>query len=122
MEFALVITVFMMLVFGMVEFGRIFSAKLVITHAAREGARVGVVTASADRKTEIEEAVKTRGSALDLKAGNITTIPTNPGSAKKGDSLTVTVNYEVDLIVPIVSTFLKPDPYPISSSAVMRIE
>ena len=122
-EFALVITIFIMLVFGMVEFGRIFSAKLITTHAAREGARVGVVTASADRRSEIEKAVEGRGVALGLKAGDIDYEPADPKDANKGDSLTVTVNYKVDLIVPMISKFLNDkDPYPVSSSAVMRVE
>ena len=43
-EFALVAPLFFLLVFGMIDFGLIFSDWLVLTNGVREGARVGVVT------------------------------------------------------------------------------
>src|SRR6185312_11491700 len=38
-EFALVLPVLLMLIFGIIDFGRMLAAKIVITEAAREGAR-----------------------------------------------------------------------------------
>src|SRR5882757_936386 len=46
-EFAIVAPVFFLLVFGMVEYGRMIMVQQVITNAAREGARVGVLDGSA---------------------------------------------------------------------------
>jgi Flp pilus assembly protein TadG len=43
LEFALVLPILLLLVFGIIDFGIIFFDNLVITQAAREGARVGVV-------------------------------------------------------------------------------
>lgn len=42
-EFAIIIPVLMVIVFGIIEFGLILYNKQVITNAAREGARAGIV-------------------------------------------------------------------------------
>ena len=52
-EFALVLPLLLVLVFGVLEFGLIMSAKGVITHASREGARLGVAY-TFPRKTPAE--------------------------------------------------------------------
>jgi Flp pilus assembly protein TadG len=44
-EFALVVPILILLLFGIIEFGRIYETINVITSAAREGARVAAVTA-----------------------------------------------------------------------------
>ena len=43
LEFALVVPVLLVLIFGMIEFGLVFQAQLALTHAAREGARLASV-------------------------------------------------------------------------------
>jgi Flp pilus assembly protein TadG len=42
-EFALILPLLMLVLFGIVEFGRAWNAKQVLTDAAREGARLAVV-------------------------------------------------------------------------------
>ncbi|MGI6400044.1 MAG: TadE family protein [Bacillota bacterium] len=42
-EMALVLSMLLFLLTGIVEFGRVLSAQLVVSHASREGARIGVV-------------------------------------------------------------------------------
>ncbi len=53
-EFALIASVLFLFVFGIIEFGRIFSELEVMTSAAREGARTAAVRGTDD---EIDEAV-----------------------------------------------------------------
>ena len=43
LEFALVVPILLVLIFGMIEFGFVFQAQLALTHAAREGARLASV-------------------------------------------------------------------------------
>ncbi len=43
-EFAIIVPLLLMMVFGIVEFGRAYQARLTVTHAAREGVRVLAVT------------------------------------------------------------------------------
>ena len=58
-EFAIVASLLFMLVFGIIEYGRIFNQLEVFTSAAREGARVAAVRGTAD---EIEDAVNKASS------------------------------------------------------------
>jgi len=117
-EFALVITILLLIVFGIIEFGRIFNAQLTVTHAAREGARVGVVTPVTSRDTVIKNTVKDRAASITLTDANIVI---DPVAASTGESMTVTVNYNVDLVAPFISAIL-PDPFPVHGQAVMRVE
>jgi Flp pilus assembly protein TadG len=43
-EFALVLPVLLLALVGIVEFGRVFNAQIVLTNAAREGARTMAIT------------------------------------------------------------------------------
>src|SRR4029079_7300001 len=45
-EFAVVSPVFFLLIFGMIEYGRLVMVQQVLTNASREGARVGVLDGS----------------------------------------------------------------------------
>jgi len=48
-EFALVLSVFVLILFGIVEFSRAFQAQAQLTHASREGVRVQAVTGDPER-------------------------------------------------------------------------
>lgn len=57
MEFALIASVLFLFVFGIIEFGRLFSELEVLNSAAREGARAAAVRGDAvDVETAVEEA------------------------------------------------------------------
>ena len=118
-ELALVLPVLLLILFGIVEFGRIFHAYLVIANAARTGARVGVIK---NDDSQIVSAVEGAVEPSDLDLSSLT-IDITPVQANRtsGDSLTVEVGYEVDLFVPVITNLL-PDPFPISSTMVMRVE
>lgn len=117
-ELALVLPVLLLILFGIVEFGRIFHAYLVIANAARVGAREGAIT---NDNTDIRDAVRTAADhSLDLSRLSITISP-DPANRNKGDSLTVEVDYNVKVFAPIIAQ-LVPDPFPINSTMVMRIE
>lgn len=117
LELALVLPVLLLLVFGIVEFGRIFHAYLVVTQAAREGARVGVVGGT---DADIEEAVRQVAASLDQNQLKIEIEPTE-SLRVRGESLRVKVSYSVNLVVPIIAGVV-PNPFPLSVSATMRVE
>ncbi|SDC72171.1 MULTISPECIES: TadE/TadG family type IV pilus assembly protein [unclassified Candidatus Frackibacter] len=117
-ELALVLPVILLILFGIVEFGRVFHAYLVITNAAREGAREGAISNS---DSQIQSTVETAvDPSLDLNNLNIKISPSQ-ANRSRGDSVKVEVKYNVDLFTPVVTQLL-PDPFPISSASVMRIE
>ncbi len=88
-EFAIVAPVFIMLVFGMIEYGRMVMVQQVITNASREGARRAIVDGATT--SEIQTLVKDYLQGGAMKTTNLTIVvtPNPPSSAKSGDPVTV---------------------------------
>ena len=70
-EFALLAPVIILLLFAMVDFGRIFDAWLVATNAAREGARYATVYSTKDYISDSEVVQMTQEKAYDYLAGGL---------------------------------------------------
>uniref|UniRef100_A0A7C1J7Q0 Pilus assembly protein n=1 Tax=Ammonifex degensii TaxID=42838 RepID=A0A7C1J7Q0_9THEO len=116
-ELALVLPVLILILFGIMEFGRLFSAYLVITNAAREGARLAAV--GGDDAAVVARVVDAAGS-LDRTALSVTVEP--PASDRfSGTQARVTVSYSVYLLTPVL-TGVAPNPFPLRAQAVMRVE
>lgn len=116
-EFALVITVLFLLLFGIVQVGSALHAYMVISQASREGARVGVVGGSDE---DVIQAVVAQCSHLDQDILSVEVIP--PESDRtRGSALRVRVGYEYivgeGLIASIVGGSLS-----LSAESVMRVE
>ncbi|MGB9802894.1 TadE/TadG family type IV pilus assembly protein [Desulfofundulus sp.] len=114
-ELALLLPLLLLISGGIFEFGRIFHAYLVVTSASREGARVAVVGGTYD---DVRDRVIASAPSLDAGSLNVLLEPENYG---RGDMITVTVTYSVDLVVPLISALL-PDPFTIKAATTMRVE
>jgi Flp pilus assembly protein TadG len=68
-EFALVAPLLVLLLFGIIQFGRVFNAKVTYTHAAREAVRVVAVTGDA---TAAETAAS--NASQDLNPATLTVV------------------------------------------------
>jgi len=88
-EFALVMPVFIILLFGIMEFGRLWEVSNILTSAAREGARVAAVTAP-----DVEAVSGAVQNVLD--AGQITNaqIQISGPTGSNEISVTLTLDYE----------------------------
>lgn len=92
-EFAVVIPVFLFLIFGIAEIGRAYMVTHLLNNAARNGCRTGILSSKAN--TDITSAVD---SALSGKVSGYTTTVkvngtvANASTAASGDELTVTVS------------------------------
>ena len=127
-EFAIVLPLLVLLVFGIIESSLFLYDKAMITNASREGARAGIVYSYPDRisDTEIETAVKNY-----CKAHLITFNAADPdpvieivrtGSDSSGDPLIVKVTYRYDfLVLPDISKLFDSD-NPISSWITLKAE
>jgi Flp pilus assembly protein TadG len=116
-ELALLLPVLIIFLFGIIEFGRVFNAYLVVTHASREGVRAGVVGA-----TDAEITQRINDSTGILNQQNLTvTISPNTTQRDRGAPLIVQVDYQVPIYAPVIGSVLQ-NPFPISSRTVMRIE
>jgi Flp pilus assembly protein TadG len=97
-EFALVLPLLLILIFGIIDFGRMLNAKITLTEAAREGARATALIGSdagADRAR----------SAAEGFAINDPDIRSCPGSPGPDDDAVVTVTYDFAFITPISLLF-----------------
>lgn len=91
MEFAIVAPVFVIFVFGMIEYGRMVMVQQILTNASREGARVAVLEGSS--RDEVIDAVVdycTTGRVA-IEDDNVTLTPNDPATAEYGDPVTVSI-------------------------------
>jgi Flp pilus assembly protein TadG len=91
-EFALVLPILIVLVFGIIEFGFALYNKEVITNASREAARAGIVQAPKLTETAIEDVAKDYLAAAGWDKTKAAISVTGAGGLFP-NSLTVTVNY-----------------------------
>jgi Flp pilus assembly protein TadG len=93
-EFALVLPLLLLMIFGIVEFGRAYNVQISITNAAREGARVMAVhNDPALARTAASAAAPAVIPAV--APGNVTVAPTD---CVAGATVTVTIRYTVTLV------------------------
>lgn len=88
-EFAVVAPVFFLLVFGIIEYGRMVMVQQLITNASREGARRGVLDGATT--AEVSTLVNNYLASGGIKGATITVTPNPPSSAGYGAPVTVTV-------------------------------
>lgn len=118
-ELALTLPVIVLLLFGILEFGRISYSYIVITHAAREGARAGAVGKS---DAEIMATIRENAPLPDADTNlHITELEPSESARTPGLLLTVEVAYDVQLVTPLFDELL-PNPVRIKSRVTMRVE
>lgn len=115
-EFALVLPLLMLLVVGILEFGRVLNTYLVVLNGAREGARYAAVGVSA---SEVIQKVK---NACPSCSASLLVVQVTGASGLRGDPVTVRVTYPVEIVTPMFERFFSNDPFPVSAEAVMRLE
>jgi hypothetical protein len=116
-EFAIVLPLLLILVFGIIEFGVMFYDKAVITNASREGVRAGI-TGLGD--PEIKQIVLNycNVNLINLD-GNDAFDPNKIFISSDGSDLIVRLEYSYDLLL---GSFFGFDNTTISAATVMRME
>ncbi len=109
-EFAFVLPVLLLLILGIIDFGRAYGAKQELIHATREGVRVYAVTQDYD---EARDAFEAGATGLDPARVSVT-IPADD-SCSPGEPVAVSATYDFDFIA--LPSFASID---IGSKAVMR--
>ena len=102
LEAALMITILLLLTFGMVDFGRVMYTSNSLVTAAREGARAGAVLSPVNTTT-IKNTVRGRFNSYTfggdtLKDANIAVVD---NSALSPPSVKVTITYPFKWITPV---------------------
>lgn len=112
-EFALVLPILLMLIFGMMDFGWLFYNKVMINNASREGARYAIVHCDDVGYDESQTVAHVKNY---VPAATVT-IPSDPNAA----DITVTVKQNVNVLTGVSQVFLGKT-VPIEASCTMRKE
>ncbi len=126
-ELALVIPLLMTLLLGIVEFGRIYTAQLTLNNAVRAGARAASV---GNDDVSINNQVTNICLANSLTSAELTINNTTPAfsSRKMGDTVSVSADYRVNLVVPIITQIIDTvdgtadGKFRVSAEVSMRVE
>ena len=124
-EFAVILPLLVVLVFGMIEFGIMFYNKAIITNASREGARAGITGLT---NSQIETVVKDYSNTNLINLGNVSENDLDPMGDPDDDiiisldaqnDLTVRIEYGYDFLLGSLLGFTKTT---IEARTVMRME
>lgn len=116
-ETALILPIIVLILTGIIDFGLLFNNYLVITNASREAARNAAVGST---DVNINSLVAGMTSTLDNTKLKTTIYPAE-ALRKKGDEVTVTIEYDYKLITPVIGAVI-PNPVHLKTKTVMRIE
>lgn len=122
-EFAFVLPVLLLLMVAIIDFGILFYSQMAVSNAAWEGARAGAtITDPSKGDQEIVGAIHQAAFGLDISQLVIDIDPAQdesrrnqPFPAPRGDTLTVTIQYQVGLTFPRITL-------PVTGKAVTRME
>jgi Flp pilus assembly protein TadG len=117
-EFAIVAPLFFMLILGIIEFGRMVMVQQIITNAAREGARVGVLSNATT--SQVDSAVSNYLSAVSISGQSVSVTPDPPSTATPGSLVTVSVSIPFSQVSWMTPFFLRSTV--LKAKCVMRTE
>jgi Flp pilus assembly protein TadG len=92
-EFALLLPLLLLLIFGIVDFGRMLNAKILISEAAREGARAAALAGTGQASARI--AIVTQGMPVSVSISGCPSTPDPTANA------TVTITHEFQFVTPL---------------------
>jgi hypothetical protein len=119
-EFAIILPLLLLLVFGSIEFGLLFYNKQVITNASREGARAAIVKIDPENPIDIPEIVTKYCIENLIDLGGNSKVPEEIKISTLGDYVTVHLEYTYDyLFMPF---FGFSEDITITGQTVMRME
>lgn len=127
-EFALVLPLLLVLLLGIVEFGRAFNYWIDQTHLANIGARWAVVDKNPGPGT-LQEAIRAQANTAELREGGTTSVPKPlevciafpDGSSDVGDPVEATVSVDFNWL-PFIGDAIGVATSTLTGSATMRLE
>ena len=104
---AVVTPIFVLLVFGLIEFGRALMIKQAMTDAARAGSRTAILATTQSQDQVVAAARDCLASAIsDPGQASVVVTPDDLSSADRGVELTTTVSVSFSKLSWIVPSFL----------------
>lgn len=96
-EFALVLPLLLVIMLGIIEFGRAYNAQISLTHAARESVRTMAITNNWEQSMTAG-----RSAAPALEPGKMTFMA-SPTACSANSTVTVTITYPLQTITNFVN-------------------
>jgi len=136
-EFPLVLPIFMLLVFGVIDFGRLFFTQLTVQHAMREAGRFAVTGNHLpdpnhagnllSRVDSIVRVARAAATGIDVSGVLITSQRGGTtGASRAGgpdDTVTIALTVNLKLITPLIGQFFSADGlYTFTSSTTFKNE
>lgn len=122
-EFALVLPLVLLFIAGIVEMGRAWNIKQVVTDAAREGARYAVVQDMAVDSNVVKAKIMERLALAHVETADISISPSADWRVSGMPmTITVTTQFRMALIKGLLGWAGVPSTVPISTQAIMRNE
>lgn len=117
-EFAMVAPFFLLLIFGIVEFGRAMMVKQMLTNATREGARIAVVSGStkSQAKAAVVDALQIAGV---IATPEMVTVDPDPSTAFNNAKITVSVSVPFSNVSWVAGSYIDAN---LAASTSMRSE
>jgi Flp pilus assembly protein TadG len=125
-EFGLVVVIFFLIVSGIFDFGRALNGWVVLSNAAREGARQAAV-GKCDSDVIAAARAFAKVPGVDPATVSVTVSPPAGGASPNctrtfGDPVTVTVSGSLDIVTPLVRAATGLTTWNISSATTMAAE
>ncbi len=99
-EFALVLPVLLLVIFGIIDFGRMLYTKITLTEAAQAGARAGAIFGQAKGEDQANLAAAGLNPAPGEMDVNVVACPSTPAP---GDDATATLTYHFTFVTPLAA-------------------
>lgn len=127
-EFTLVLPVLLVVLFGIIDFGKAFNYWIDSTHLANTGARFAVVNRNPASSGSLQSYIKSLADTAELKNGGTPSVPSGvkvciafPSGGAVGQPVEVTATSTYKWI-PFLGSKLKVASLQIKGSATMRLE
>ncbi|MDQ6600274.1 TadE/TadG family type IV pilus assembly protein [Bacillus salipaludis] len=114
-EFALILPILVLLLFGIIDFARIFHVYLTMDHAGREAARAASI--GKDDST-IKSTAVSDASSIGLTADKVGVTPS--GTKTSGSNISITITYPITFLTPVIGNIVGP--ITLTDTTVMRVE
>jgi Flp pilus assembly protein TadG len=95
-EFALLLPVLLLVLFGIIDFGRALNAQITLTQAAREGARLAALG-----QTNANVISRTQTAATGVSPVTVTVTTSCPVNAGAGVDAVVNLSYSFSFVTPV---------------------
>ncbi|NMA66756.1 MAG: pilus assembly protein [Clostridiaceae bacterium] len=117
-ETAIVLPILLLLIMGIIDFGLLFNNYILISNAAREGARKAALGGD---DSEITQTIHNMTTTLKLSNMDIEISPSQSNRGH-GTQVKVKLSYKHELITPVIEKLFPENSININAATVMRVE